>query len=79
MRVIKTAMAAVFLALPAPLLAAPPLEIASAASARAAGDSKGNPRLELLGLRGLIGLLGLIRPEPSIHVDARRKPPRQGS
>jgi hypothetical protein len=45
---------------------------AVASGAEDEGNDEGNPRLGLLGLLGLIGLLGLFRPEPNIHIDARR-------
>ena len=75
MRLIKIALAAAFLAAPSSVLAQQlPVEIASAVASGAEDDDAedGNPRLGLLGLLGLMGLLGLIRPEPNIHIDARR-------
>jgi hypothetical protein len=75
MRLIKIVLAAAFLVASPPVSGQPvPAEIASAAASGAddEGDDEGNPRLGLLGLLGLIGLLGLLRPEPNIHIDARR-------
>ena len=67
-------LAAVCLAVPAPLVAsAVPIQTAIAAvGGDRSDDDDGNPRLGLLGLLGLAGLLGLFRREPDIHVDARR-------
>ena len=62
--------AAILLAAPAPLVAQ---GAATADSAEQRDDNDGNPRTGLLGLIGLIGLFGLMRREPSIHVDARRR------
>lgn len=78
MRCMKILIVVACVAAPAPLLARQvPTDIAAAAAvghARSDDKEGGNPRLELLGLLGLAGLLGLLRPEPNIHVDARRKP-----
>jgi hypothetical protein len=75
MRLIKLVLAAAFLAAPPSVYGQHlPTEMASAAASGAEddGEDEGNPRLGLLGLLGLIGLLGLMRPEPNIHIDARR-------
>ena len=75
MRFSTILLSALLLAAPSPLLAQ---NLGGgddwSASARTdRGDWLDNPRLGLLGLLGLGGLLRLIRREPSIHVDARRK------
>ena len=69
MRRTQIFMAAILLAAPTPLLA----QDAPAADAAEQRDDDGNPRTGLLGLIGLLGLFGLMRREPSIHVDARRR------
>ena len=70
MRRTQIFIAAILLAAPAPLLA----QAAPAAdAAQQRDDDDGNPRLGLLGLIGLLGLFGLMRREPSIHIDARRR------
>ncbi len=70
MRRTQIFIAAILLAAPAPLLAqnAPDADATEQRS-----DDDGNPRLGLLGLIGLLGLFGLMRREPAIHVDARRR------
>jgi MYXO-CTERM domain-containing protein len=70
MRRTQIFMAAILLAAPAPLLAQ---DATAADAAEQRDDNEGNPRTGLLGLIGLIGLFGLMRREPSIHVDARRR------
>ena len=69
MRRTQIFMAALLLAAPSPLLA----QDAPAGEAAEQRDDDGNPRTGLLGLIGLLGLFGLMRREPSIHVDARRR------
>ena len=71
MRRTRIFLAATFLALPAPLIAQDAVGTGDATEQR--GDDGGNPRTGLLGLLGLIGLFGLMRREPNIHVDARRR------
>lgn len=70
MRRTQIFMAAILLAAPAPLLAQ---DVTAPDAAEQRDDDDGNPRTGLLGLLGLIGLFGLMRREPSIHVDARRR------
>lgn len=70
MRRTQIFIAAILLAAPAPLLAQ---NAPGADATEQRGDDDGNPRIGLLGLIGLIGLFGLMRREPSIHVDARRR------
>ena len=70
MRRTQILIAAILLAAPAPLLAQ---DAPAAGAAEQRDDNDGNPRIGLLGLIGLIGLFGLMRREPSIHVDARRR------
>jgi MYXO-CTERM domain-containing protein len=68
MRRTQMLMAAILLAVPAPLLA----QDAGPDTTEQRDDDDGNSRTGLLGLIGLIGLFGLMRREPAIHVDARR-------
>ena len=70
MRRTQIFMAAILLAAPSPLLAQ---DEPAADAVEQREDDDGNPRTGLLGLLGLIGLFGLMRREPSIHVDARRR------
>ena len=70
MRRIQILMAAILLAAPSPLLAQ---DVTADQAAEQRDDDDGNPRTGLLGLIGLLGLFGLMRREPSIHVDARRR------
>jgi MYXO-CTERM domain-containing protein len=70
MRRTQIFIAAILLTAPAPLMA----QAAPAGdTTEQRDDDDGNPRIGLLGLIGLIGLFGLMRREPSIHVDARRR------
>ncbi len=71
MRRTRVFIAAILLAAPAPLLAQS--DISDTRGTVEQRDNNGNPRTGLLGLIGLIGLFGLVRREPNIHVDARRR------
>jgi MYXO-CTERM domain-containing protein len=71
MRRTKLFLAATLLALPTPLMAQDAAGTGDATEQR--DDDDGNPRTGLLGLLGLLGLFGLMRREPNIHVDARRR------
>ena len=70
MRRSQLLMAAILLAGPAPLLAQ---DTVATDTTEQRADNDGNPRTGLLGLLGLLGLFGLMRREPNIHVDARRR------
>jgi MYXO-CTERM domain-containing protein len=70
MRRTQIFIAAFLLAAPTPLLAQ---NAPDADATEQRDDNDGNPRIGLLGLIGLVGLFGLMRREPSIHVDARRR------
>ena len=76
MRRTQILMAAILLAAPSPLLAQ---DVPDADAAEQRDDDDGNPRTGLLGLLGLLGLFGLMRREPSIHVDARRRGTADGA
>lgn len=78
MRLIKIAVAVAFLAASPSVFAQNAGDVLSPPANGAIDEEQdeGNPRTGLLGLIGLIGLLGRFRPEPNIHVDARRSPPR---
>ena len=71
MRRTQVLMAAMLLATPAPLLAQSGVNDTDEPVEQ--NDDDGNPRTGLLGLLGLLGLFGLMRREPNIHVDARRR------
>lgn len=73
MRRTQVLIAAILLAAPAPLLAQSDANDSDDAAQSQRNDDNGNPRTGLLGLLGLIGLFGLMRREPNIHVDARRR------
>jgi MYXO-CTERM domain-containing protein len=71
MRRTQVLMAAILLATPAPMLAQSGVNDTDETVEQT--DDDGNPRTGLLGLLGLLGLFGLMRGEPNIHVDARRR------
>jgi hypothetical protein len=71
MRRTQVFIAAILLAAPAPLLAQS--DVSDTGGTVEQRDNNGNPRTGLLGLIGLIGLFGLMRREPNIHIDARRR------